>query len=420
MQRKHLSMESLLRLVRTHFSTLPTPPGCSITTTDCLMSGLAVYGLKAPSLLKFGERLQDENCKKNIKNLYHIGQIPSDTYLRERLDVIDPQSLRRAFTKVFAVAQRGKIIEPYQYLDNYYLLSLDGSGYFSSHEVSCKHCCVKQSKNGKVTYYHQAMGAVLVHPDIPHVIPLMPEFIHKHDGASKNDCERNASQRLLHHIRREHPHLNLMVVEDGLASNEPHLKLLDTLNMRYIIGAKEGDHKFLFDWVRHGDKTAWTFTEGRTTHTFAFVNGVPLNEAHFDYQVNFLAYTQTDPKGKVTTWSWVTNFTITRHNAYAIMRGGRARWHVENQTFNTLKNQGYQFEHNFGHGYEHLCSTMAVLMFLIFLIDQIQMLACASFQAAKKRLGSYISLWEEMRVAIRYFIFESWEALFCRITYNPP
>ena len=32
----------------------------------------------------------------------------------------------------------------------------------------------------------------------------------------------------------------------------------------------------------------------------------------------------------------------------------RARWKIENETFNTLKNQGYHFEHNYGHGEQHL------------------------------------------------------------------
>lgn len=101
------------------------------------------------------------------------------------------------------------------------------------------------------------------------------------------------------------------------------------------------------------------------------------------------------------------------------MRGGRARWKVENNTFNTLKNQGYNFEHNFGHGAQNLSNMMMLLMMLVFAIDQIQMLSNALFQAAKKRLGSYASLWEEIRVVMRYFVFNSWEELLHKITYNP-
>jgi hypothetical protein len=89
---------------------------------------------------------------------------------------------------------------------------------------------------------------------------------------------------------------------------------------------------------------------------------------------------------------------ISQENAYIIARGGRARWHIENETFNTLKNQGYHFEHNFGHGYKHLSTVFAILMMLAFLIDQAEQLSCGLFQAALTKLESKKSrLWREIR-----------------------
>ena len=88
-------------------------------------------------------------------------------------------------------------------------------------------------------------GAV-VSPDHKEVIPLAPEPILNTDGATKNDCERNASKRFLEDYLREHPHLKTIILEDGLASNAPHIRQLEEQNLRYILGAKPGDHKFLF------------------------------------------------------------------------------------------------------------------------------------------------------------------------------
>jgi hypothetical protein len=45
----------------------------------------------------------------------------------------------------------------------------------------------KEHKNGTITYYHQIMGAVIVHPEKKQVIPLCPEPIQKDDGATKSD-----------------------------------------------------------------------------------------------------------------------------------------------------------------------------------------------------------------------------------------
>jgi hypothetical protein len=93
----------------------------------------------------------------------------------------------------------------------------------------------------------------------------------------------------------------------------------------------------------------------------------------------------------------MTDFPITEQNVYALMRGARARWKVENETFNTLKTQGYHFEHNYGHGYQHLSTVLGSLMLLAFLIDQIQQLCCPQFQAALKKCKKRIRLWGRLR-----------------------
>ena len=227
--RKTLSAPGLLRAVRKSFDEVEDPVSArQLTLSDCLMSGLAVFGLKYPSLLRFDRDARtDETVRANLKTLYGVERAPCDTALRERLDEVDPRELRVAFKQVFAALQRGKGLEGFTWLDGHYLLSVDGTGYFSSSSVHCDHCCKKHHKDGRITYYHQMLGAVVVHPEQREVFPLAPEPIVKGDGATKNDCERNAAKRGLTEIRREHPHLKLVVVEDGLASNGPHIKLLN-------------------------------------------------------------------------------------------------------------------------------------------------------------------------------------------------
>jgi len=54
---------------------------------------------------------------------------------------------------------------------------------------------------------------------------------------------------LLQPLREEHPHLQLIVIEDGLASNAPHIRDLQRLGMHFILGCKPGDHEFCTrDW----------------------------------------------------------------------------------------------------------------------------------------------------------------------------
>ena len=419
--RKQLCAPTLLQEVRRSFKALPGPVASrGITQADCLMSGLAVFGLKYPSLLQFDQHNSEPQVRANLASLHGIKQAPSDTYLRERLDPFDPDGLRKPFTRLFALLQRGKGLEGFDVLDGHYLLSVDGTGYFSSSAVHCKNCCEKHHKDGRVTYYHQMLGAVLAHPDQREVIPLAPEPILKQDGVKKNDCERNAAKRLLQAIRREHPHLKLIVVEDGLASNGPHLRLLQSLNMYFITGAKPKDHTFLFDWV---DNTSTTATHMITddkgvNHRFRYLNDAPLNDSHIDLEVNFLEYWETLPSGKVQHFSWVTDIPISPDNVMTLMRCTRARWKVENETFNTPKNQGYHFEHNFGHGYQNLSTVMAHLMLLAFLIDQIQQRCCRLFQDAEVRMKSNRSLWERLRGMFIDYQLPDWETLYRCIAYG--
>ena len=70
-----------------------------------------------------------------------------------------------------------------------YLCLVDGTEIFNSEKIHCKNCCKKEHQDGRVTYHHQMLGAVIAHPDCPQVIPLCPEPILKQDGATKNDYE---------------------------------------------------------------------------------------------------------------------------------------------------------------------------------------------------------------------------------------
>lgn len=418
--RKSLCTDSLISSVFQQFQKIPdprkNPKNISISLTDILMSGLAVFGLKFPSLLKY-----DQNrsiVADNLKSLYHVNEAPSDTYLRERLDELNPDLVRPAFKKIFAILQRGKCLEEFEFLDGHYLLSLDGTGEFSSSQICCPQCCKKEHKDGTITYYHQMLGGCIVHPEKSNVIPLCPETIQNGDGSVKNDCERNASKRFIENFKREHPHLKAIVLSDGIASNAPNIQLVEANRMKYLFGAKPGDHQFLFDYVNQSDDTQeYEFLDEKGFfHQFRYLNDAPLNKSNEGVRVNFLEYMQTDPKGKETVFSWVTNILITQDNVYTLMRGGRARWKIENETFNTLKNLGYNFEHNYGHGEKYLSTILCLLMLLAFLIDQVQEIACSLFQTAKKTAGSYRATWELMRSCFRIVRISSWEWLYQLMT----
>ena len=419
--RKDLSADALYALLRKGFEKIPDHRRrkCPISLTDALMSAFAMFSLKDASLLAFEERRNEDN----LRNLFGIAQVPSDTHLREILDAVEPRRVRPLFQDVFGRLQRGKALEPFVFYRGCYLLSLDGTGYFSSSSIHCDSCLEKvNQQTGKVTYQHQMLGAVIVHPDHREVIPLAPEPIEKQDGSEKNDCERNAAKRLLRQIRQEHTHLKLIVVEDGLASNAPHVRELQSLNMHFLLGAKPGDHPFLFEQVlaafEAGTVTTISWTEGNVLCEISFLNDVPLNDSNQDVRVSFLQYGEYGPNGEERKWTWITDLPISRQNARLLVQGGRCRWKIENETFNTLKNQGYHFEHNYGHGEKNLSVVFVMLMMLAFLVDQVQQLCCPLFRAVWEKVGSKRALWERLRSHFWHFVFQSIRHLYEVILYD--
>ena len=419
--RKHLCADALLRSVQDVFCQLPDhrKGDAEISLSDALMSAFALFSLKSPSLLAFDK----ERTEDNLQRVYGIGRVPCDTSMRELLDPVEPEYLRPAFKTVFRHLQRGKALEEMVFVEGHYLLALDGTGYFSSNEIHCDSCLEKHHRNGTVTYCHHMLGAALIHPDKREVIPLMPEPIVKQDGTEKNDCERNAAKRFVNKFRKDHPHLKVIVTEDSLSSNAPHIETLHEHDIRYILGVKEGDHAFLFKQVAEAEQAGRvTYYERQDhqqgiRHRFRFISDMPLNESHAALRVNFIECWET-VKGKVQHFSWVTDLRVNKGTVYRIMQGARARWRIENETFNTLKNQGYHFEHNFGHGYEHLSVVFAELMMLAFLIDQVQQLCCPLFQAAWAKWGSKRLLWEKMRAFFYAYALASMRHLLEALVYG--
>ena len=378
-----------------------------------------MFSLKFKSLLQFDQSKEDEKIKHNLSTLYGVDQAPSDTYMRERLDDVDPKYLRKAFKVCFSAIQRGKVLPLFNFIDGYVLISCDGTGFFSSQNVHCKNCCTKKHTNGTITYQHQMMCAVMVHPDQKIVIPVAMEPIQNSDGRNKNDCEISCAQRLLSELRTMHPKLKMVIVEDALHSNAPHIKQLRSLEYQYIIGVKPNSHSWLFDYVNASDLSETTLTGDKCVYKLRWHNDVPLNSSNEDTRVNFLECTEINSKNKTRKFTWITSFKITEDNVFPLMKGARSRWKIENETFNTLKTQDYHFEHNFGHGYRNLSTIMGMLMMLAFLVDQIQQLCCPEFSKALQKCIKRIRLWAKIREWFTTFFIESWEAFFEAIA-NPP
>jgi len=277
------------------------------------------------------------------------------------------------------------------------------------------------------------LGASIVCPGRKEVLPVMPEPIFKQDGQTKNDCERNALKRFLPKFREDHPHLPTVALLDALYANAPVIRDLQREQLSWIIRVKPDGNAFLFQQVEEMSQQGLTdqfeaVGSDGVHRRYRLAKNVPLNESNPDVRVDFLEVSEPHfPKGR-RSFTWIVDprrglchtskvnvvkaLGLCPELAEQFMWAGRSRWKIENETFNTLKNQGYQFEHNFGHGHQNLSVVFAMLMMLAFLVDQTQQLCCPQFTAAWKECRSKRALWERMREVFHQFQVPSMQAIY--------
>lgn len=365
---------------------------------DLLSAGFAIFSLKDPSLLSF--RQQFPIRSENLKRIYGIERIPEDTALRQGLDGVNPSDLQAQFKPLIDRLRQEKVVQERQVLGGYTLLAVDGTQHFCSGRRSCEHCLTKRHSNGSTTYHHQLLGAVWVQPGEKTVFPIAVEPIIRQDGNKKNDCELNAAKRLIPQIRQVMPTEKLLLTLDALYNNGPLIRQLMESHISFLIGVKDGYVPIQVKrLIAAGAMKEISWISKDRFYAIRFANGLILNAKNQDIQVNYIEYLEADLNTCDTIYfnSWITNLPITVENAVEMVKVARTRWKIENETFNTLKNQGYHLEHNYGHGTKNLATNFAILTFLAFLTDQIAQCLDKAFQKALEICKTKKALWQKVR-----------------------
>lgn len=384
---------------------------------DILSAAFAMFSLKYTSLLSFEDRSNSEG--HNLREIFKIDQICSDTQMREVLDKVSPSALRAQFGLLFKELTKLKVLLHYRYWQDHLIVSIDGVEHFRSSCVHCDQCLTKKHRDGSISYSHSMLAAVLVHPEQAEVFPLDCEPIVQQDGDTKNDCELNAAKRLITHLKAQYGQEKFLLVEDALYSNGPHVEQILAQNWHFLLGVKPDGNTSLFAQVegrrKRGQLKTYHFKEGGKEYTLQYTNNLALNHDFAHLRVNFLACEEKNAKGKINRFSWIGSMLFSKRNVVPMMKAARARWKIENETFNTLKNQGYHFEHNYGHGKEYLATVLALIMFLAFYIDQIQQFGDTTFRTIWKNLKTKAKLWESLRAVFKVVALNSMAEVFFRI-----
>lgn len=389
---------------------------------DIVGSTFAMMFFQDPSMLQFQARMKEEINICNLETMFTINNVPKEKTIRSNLDEIDPSIFSTSFKTIFSNLDSTGELEKFKFMDKY-ICAIDASEYFSSHYISCKHCLKNHHTNDTTTHSHQVLVPLIVHPDKKQVLPLMPEDIKNGDGNKKQDCEINAAKRLVPKIKEDFPNLPLIFTGDALYAKQSFIELLKENNYSFILTAKEGNNKTLFENI----KTATNIYKKEVVtkdkkYEYEWVNNLDLTLSDKTIKVNYFAFRIIDVKsGKVTyKSSWITDLKIDEFNIEDLVKAGRSRWKIENECFNILKNNGYEMEHSYGHGTENLSFNFFILTLLALLFHQIHALVDEIYQQARLRYGSLQRFWNELKGTIRMVLFKSWDQLLIFVFKPPP
>jgi hypothetical protein len=397
----------------------------SYTVHDTLMSGFALMFFQHPSLLQFQRRMKQAWQRCNLETIFGVKDVPSDTQMREILDGVPMEPLRRVLGWLFERVRRAGWAEQFKVsipsgadYGSYYAVALDGSEYFRSNRIQCPGCLRQKDVNGLEQYWHQVVSATVVRAGTHRVLPLDVEEVRNDVGWAVQDCELTAAKRLIQRVRQEHRQLPLIVLGDDLYGHEPFVQWLAALRCHYVLVAKPTSHEQLTEWVQMlerkggGQQGAWH--EGpvaqRRFFRYRIVRQVPLSAA-LETRVTWVEVWETNKAGQqVYHNSWVTDLDVNAENVAVVMRLGRTRWKIENEQFNIHKNHGYELEHNYGHGQQTLSMVFYLLNLLAFVAHTILELGDRLYQQCRAQ-ETRRELWNELRSLMRRVLVDGWSQL---------
>ena len=383
-----------------------------------VISAFSVFFFQRPSMLDFQHRMKEKKGRSNLQTVMGVTELPSDTQIRTIMDGIAPEQFGPLFNSTLRIAEEAGLLEDYRVLDGGVLMALDGVWYHSSKNIHCPRC-LHQRKDGETTYYHSALAATIVKPGNTSVLPVMAEMIVNGDGEKKQDCELEAAKRWLASHGAEYAWLKPTLLGDDLFSHDPFCRRVLDAGYSFIFTCKDSSHPWLRETVANSEKEERTRREwnGRAhlAYIYRWINGVPIRYEENEKEalmVNYLEMEIWNEEKKKRTYynSWITDKPISQDNAKGLCDCGRARWKIENEHNNVLKNHGYNLEHNFGHGENHASENFCLMNLAAFLFHTVLYLGDEQYHKARDRSGRRDSFHNDLKYVFSRFLHENWEA----------
>jgi hypothetical protein len=393
---------------------------------DIGMAAFSVFFMQSSSFLAHQRHFEDGHGRSNCASLFGIAKIPSDNHIRNMLDTASPALLQPVFAEtVEQLRQIDGSDEVFRRLGGHVLIALDGTEYHCSRKIHCQHCSTRARSKGGTEYYHAMLAATLVAPGHDKVVPLEPEFIVPQDGADKQDCENRAAKRWLATQGKRYAALDPVYLGDDLFSRQPLCQAVWDAGAHFIFVCKPSSHPLIQQYITGADLPMLEQTvrrgKQRFVHRYRWLRDVPLRDGRDALAVNWFEIEIINAKRETTYRnSFVTDLPVGPDTVVELAACGRARWKIENETFNVLKNKGYNLEHSFGHGKQNLSAILVSLNLLAFAIHTVCDIGDELWRAARTKLGPRYNFFAKLAAITTYLIFPSWQDLLLTLALAKP
>lgn len=333
--------------------------GPEYKTHELLMAVIAMFLFRRGSRNNMDNAANKGNFSDNYEKLFgcRLPDMDTSDRLLKELPTESLEALKREMAQVLI---RRKVFDKFRYGGLYHSVAVDGSGLYSFNYEPYPGCPKKTSKNGKVTYTVHVLEAKIVCPN-SFCISIATEWIRNPENGDyeKQDCELKAFVRLARKIRASYPRLPIMILADGLYPNKTAFDICKANKWPYIFTFKDGNLKTVWEEIglleKIGGSTQFPW-QGKVgdyfeCHIYKYINKIDYNGHSLNFvEARIEKRKLTDIKRENIEnerFVHITDIHINEDNYNETSQRGRLRWKIENEGFNSQKNEGYGLSHKF-------------------------------------------------------------------------
>jgi hypothetical protein len=305
----------------------------------------------------------------------HLPDGDTINYLMERMPAAG--GLGQLPGKMVNRLLRSRVLDDQRLWDDWFMMAVDATEQFSSFQRHCDQCLVQELSDGTKRYFHVVLEVMLITRS-GLVLPVLSVPVRNESATyDKQDCELKAFYRMAPELHRRFPQLRICLLLDSLYFAQEVMDICAAHQWEWIITFKEGKTPALWQKAQAALKPAHRLEhqpERNTEQQFRWAHNLIHGEQRHRFHAILCSETTRSETGIVTVknFAWGSSLRPDRNNVTELANhGGRARWKIENEGFNTLKNSIFGLEHGYGTIHEalmnwhHLIEVAFILLQLV-------------------------------------------------------